>query len=81
MYVALYSHCKTSDKPFLIEEVREKAEGCGLPVPPSRRAWGAIVIKAKRIGIIKRVGYGQVSNPYAHRANASMWVSTICLGG
>jgi hypothetical protein len=59
-------------KPFMCEDVREYASN-HLPTPPTNRAWGAIILRAKKDGIIKHYGFGQVTNPRAHRANASMW--------
>jgi len=76
-YMHFYNYCVENGKPFMVEEIREYAERKGLAVPPSRRAWGSIVVKAKKNGWIEHVGYGQVSNPHAHRANASMWVSKV----
>lgn len=60
---------------FMAEDVRVLAEKRNVvPVPPSKRSWGAIIIKAKRQGLIICNGISQVSNPTAHRANASVWV-------
>ena len=61
---------------FMAEEVREASEGI-IPKPPSNRAWGSVITKAKKEGIIIHHGYGQVKNPKAHRANASIWKSNI----
>lgn len=62
---------------FMTEDVREYANGLGFPIPPSKRAWGAVVLRAKKEKIIKHAGFGQVKNPKAHRANASIWKSLI----
>lgn len=59
-------------KPFMCEDVREFAKQT-LPEPPTKRAWGAIILRGKKNGIIKHYGFGQVANPTAHKANASMW--------
>jgi len=58
---------------FMAEQVREFARNRGLPDPPSKRAWGAIIAKAKKMGIIIHVRYDRVSNPKAHRTPASVW--------
>lgn len=58
---------------FMGEDVREYAGKRGLPEPPSKRAWGAVMARAKKEGLIVFSGYSQVSNPKAHRANASLW--------
>ena len=59
-------------KEFMTEEMREASKG-SVPDPPSARAWGGIIVRAVKNGLIKRKGYGQVKNPKAHRANASVW--------
>lgn len=59
-------------KPFMCEDVREYAS-IYLPEPPNNRAWGSIIVRARKDGIIKHHGFSQVTNPKAHRANASLW--------
>lgn len=76
-YGYFVDYCQKHSDSFMAEQAREYAENMGLPSPPSRRAWGSVVARAKRNNIIYHVGYGQVSNPYAHRANASIWISKI----
>ena len=62
---------------FLCETLRLYAETEGLlPAPPSNRAYGAIILRAKREGAIVHAGYAQVHNPKAHMANASLWIKT-----
>lgn len=58
---------------FMTEDIRAASEGV-IPEPPSKRAWGAVITKAKREKLIEHSGYGQVKNPKAHKANASVWV-------
>lgn len=58
---------------FLGEQVRYYAEAKKLEEPPSLRAWGSVMVRAAKSGLIKKVGYGQVTNPKAHRANSSQW--------
>lgn len=58
--------------PFMCEDVREYASSF-IPEPPHKRAWGSIFVRARKDGIIKHYGFGQVTNPRAHRANASLW--------
>lgn len=72
-YKMLKDFIEFSDgKPFMCEDVREYASAV-LPDPPTKRAWGAIIMRGKKNGIIKHCGFGQVTNPRAHRANASLW--------
>jgi hypothetical protein len=62
------------DDSFMAEDIREFARKNGLPDPPSKRAWGSVISRAKKTKIIKFHSYDQVSNPRAHRANAVRWV-------
>ncbi len=57
---------------FKIEDFREWAKNL-LAAPPSLRAFGAITVKAKKAGLIRHVGYAQVNNSKAHKANCSLW--------
>ena len=61
---------------FMIEEVREASKGI-VPEPPSTRAWGGIVVKAVKQGLITRVGFKNVKNAKAHCTPASLWMSLI----
>lgn len=73
-YKMLKEFIEFSDgKPFMCEDVRRFASNSNLKEPPTNRAWGAIIKRADKDGIIKHCGFGQVSNPRAHRANASLW--------
>jgi hypothetical protein len=58
---------------FLGEEVRQYAFIHGLENPPSKRAWGAIIVKAQKEGLIEFAGYGKTSNPKAHSTPAALW--------
>ncbi|HYN54374.1 MAG TPA: hypothetical protein VES38_06690 [Methylotenera sp.] len=74
-YQMLKRFIASFDGKFMCEQVRQFAEDNGLPKAPSSRAWGAIILRAsKKDKLIKHVGFGQVTNPKAHHANASMWV-------
>lgn len=64
------TYCST---PFMTENFRAYAQKMGLEEPPSKRAFGGVITKAKGLGWIKSVGLGPVSNPTAHRAFASIW--------
>lgn len=58
---------------FQTEDVRQWAHAHGLP-DANGRAWGAVVLKAKREGLIRSIGIGPVSNKTAHCAFAARWV-------
>lgn len=57
---------------FLVEDVRKAAEGI-VPEPICLRAWGAIILKASRAGIVKRIGFSNVKNVRAHCTPVSLW--------
>lgn len=59
---------------FLCEDFRKYCEVAQLTTPPSLRAYGGIILKAYKEGLIKNVGYGKVKNPKAHAANAAVWI-------
>lgn len=61
-------------KTFMAEDVRAHAyDVLAVPYPPHERAWGAIIAKAARQGLIKRVGIAPVETASSHMANASVW--------
>lgn len=57
---------------FMCEDVRA-ASMRNVPEPPSKRAWGAIILKAAKSGMIIQSGYNKVKNANAHKANAAVW--------
>ena len=59
---------------FMGENFRVWATARGLEEPPSKRAFGSIIVKAKNRGMIRFVGHRSVDNPKAHKAFASVWV-------
>lgn len=60
---------------FMAEDVRVAAEETGFPGPPDNRAWGAVVAKAARKHLIKRIGYGPQSSASCHCSPKSIWVA------
>lgn len=64
-----------NNKVFMIEDVRNAASGL-IPDPPSQRAWGGIIQRAKS-KLIKHIGYNSVKNPAAHKTPASVWQSLV----
>lgn len=66
---------------FLCEDFRKYCERNNLTAPPSLRAYGGIIAKAYKQGLIRKVGYAQVSNPRAHMANCSRWINSQLIEG
>ena len=61
-----------SHKEFMTEELRVDSEK-EIPKPPSNRAWGGIILRAVRAGLIHRVGFANVKNVKAHKTPATVW--------
>jgi len=58
---------------FTAEEVREYSWLRRLPEPPDRRAWGGILTRACRAGLIERFGYRQHREKSRHRGVSTLW--------
>jgi hypothetical protein len=72
-YQFLLKFLNNHNGPFMAEEIRSAAALMDFELPPSARAWGAVVLKAAKAGIIERVGIQKVKNKTAHCANATVW--------
>lgn len=57
---------------FMTEELREASYGI-IPLPPSARAWGGVVLRAAKDGLIYNAGYRKVKNEKAHCTPATLW--------
>lgn len=58
---------------FMAEDVRSYAAVIDFEIPPSSRAWGGVIQRAAKSGIIKQVGFGKTKNVKAHRTPAAIW--------
>ena len=61
-------------EPFTTEDVRERADKDGLPLPPDKRAWGAVASRAVRLGIIDSVGPIRAKNAETHSGWRTLWI-------
>jgi|ETNvirome_6_1000_1030641.scaffolds.fasta_scaffold33731_1 hypothetical protein len=61
-----------SHREFMAEDVRMASEE-EVPIPPSKRAWGGVVLRASKAGLIRRVGFSNVKNLKAHGTPATVW--------
>ena len=59
-------------KVFMVEQLREASVGI-VPEPPSKRAWGGVIVRAVKAGIVRRKGFCNVANPSAHCTPATVW--------
>ena len=57
---------------FMTEDVRVASESV-IPKPPSNRAWGGIILRAAKAGLIDKVGFSTVKNAKAHKTPATVW--------
>ena len=62
-----------TNRRFQVEDVRQASVGI-IAQPNDKRAWGSVIKKAQRLGLVKSVGYEAVSNPKANGTPASVWV-------
>ena len=71
-YVERY--CRVCKSPFVCDELREWAEANGLAEPPTRMAWGSVMVQAKKKGFIVKVGF--IQGVYPDRKNTHMQTVT-----
>lgn len=57
---------------FQVEDVRFASQGI-VKAPKSQRAWGAVILRAAREGLIWQDGFKKVKNVKAHRTPAALW--------
>jgi hypothetical protein len=59
---------------FMTEDVRAWAHARRLIVePPDRRAWGAVAVRAKKLGVIAFDHIAQQRDPKSHRSPGHVW--------
>jgi hypothetical protein len=72
-YLLEFAAGKRQGDRFQSEDVRQLAEGKGFPVPPDKRAWGAIMLRGARAGIMTKIGWAPASDPKVHCNPVSLW--------
>lgn len=73
---ALRAYCATHVD-VMAEDVRAYAATLGVPQPPDRRAWGAVMLRAKAAGWIKHAGFTRAKDPRVHSNPVGTWKSLI----
>lgn len=59
---------------FMTEDVRMAAEKAkGYVPPPDERAWGAIILRAKRKGLLEHAGFAPMKSRNCHGNPKSVW--------
>lgn len=62
------------DKPFMTEDVRLWAhDQMNLVKPPDGRAWGGVINRACKAGLIHRVGFAPMKSKNCHANPKSVW--------
>lgn len=65
-----------SGNEFTSEMVRFYADSQGLPRPPDQRAWGAVMVRAARSGVCKKIGWATATDPRVHFNPVTLWEAT-----
>lgn len=74
-YKLLIEFIKLTDTSFQTEHFRFYCESKNrLEIPPTKRAYGPVVLRAVKSGLIKRVGYANTSDPRSHGNPKSVWL-------
>lgn len=60
------------------EKVRQYAMARGFVEPPDRRAWGAVMIRAAKVGVLTKGPWTEATDPKVHRNAVRLWTSNIC---
>jgi hypothetical protein len=71
-------YCEIHENCFVTNELREWAEQNGLPEPPTRMAWGSVMVQAKKKNLIEKMGFTQgiyPDRPNTHMQTVTMWRS------
>lgn len=76
-YERLLEFLKSHHGEFMCEDLRAHFAMNDYELPPHNRAFGGIMMRAAKSGIIKKVDCRSVSNPKAHAANAAVWRKVV----
>ncbi len=76
-YTKLYAR---ENRQLRCEMVRIFAENDGFSKPPDKRAWGAVMMRAAKAGILTKLCWTTASDPRVHKNPVSLWQSNIFEG-
>jgi len=71
MWLAMYTNRHHGE--FMSDDVASFAYAHGLPYPRDGRAWGAVMLKAQKDGLIEKVAVMAVKKPCAHCRPGNVW--------
>jgi len=57
---------------FTTEQLRESAK-FSVPEPPKDQAWGAVILRAAKKGLIRKAGYDTAKNLKSHSRPVTLW--------
>lgn len=72
-YAVLQVFLKEYPGEFMAEDFRSYCAMIDFALPPHARAFGGVIARAAKAGLIKHVRIDKVKNVKAHRANAAVW--------
>lgn len=72
-YALILHYVIITSAPFLAEDFRAWVDN-KIAQPPSKRAYGGIMMRAANEKVIRKVGYGKTTNPKAHSTPATRWI-------
>ena len=75
-YAALLRYVKylaKDGRDFTAEDVRACCQGITVDEPRDRRAWGHIMLRGARDGIIRKSGYREHKDPSRHNGISITW--------
>lgn len=73
-FAMLLLFLKANRRPFITPEVREWSTENGLPEPPTAYAWGAVLVRARKSGLIIKAGATTYGNKTMHLQTVNRWV-------
>lgn len=76
-YSLLQRYLKDYPGEFMAEDFRSFCAQVDFELPPHARAFGGVISRAAKAGLIRKVRIGQVKNVKAHCALASVWIKNI----
>ncbi len=72
-YFTLRAFVRHREHAFTAENVRAFATEKGLPEAPDNRAWGSILTRAAKEGLIRKTGYRQAEGRACHMHPVTLW--------
>lgn len=75
-YLRQFLADKPSGHEFTGEAVRQFAERAGIARPTDKGAWGAVMRRGARAGLMRKIGFTEATDPKVHCNPVSKWSRT-----